>query len=530
MADTTQATVNGTYAAHHAYPSEPYSNHAVVNNTNNYQQPQSSAPANPPANEQKNEISKDEVGWFFVEQYYTTMSRSPKKLHLFYSRRSQFVFGTEAETVPVAVGQKVCISSVCPCLLVLANTDVCLLPQAIAEKIKQLDFHDCKVRVLNVDTQSSFENILVSVIGEISNGSEPSRKFVQTFVLAEQPNGYYVLNDIFRYLSDEDEEFIVDETAPADATAAQQEVPVEATAQAQAEPAEPAVQAQTETQAAAPQVDEKLEQAATPAAEQAQEPAPQANGTTAQEEKPATPAAAPAPAVPAVPAEPEAAKPEKPKSPEPTPADAPTKATTAPAPEKENVQPPKPAVPKTWANVASNRAGSAQAPVPTPVIPVAPPKPAPAPSTTTQQPQPQPQPQQAQAQAQAQPQPSAAPSTTPAPESAPSQPSSNDGSGWQTAGHDNKRQSRAGDDQNVFAYIKNVTEKVDAALLKQTLSRFGKLKYFDVSRQKVCCFPIRRARELELTLECRTAPSSSLLNQPVTLPLSPQTLTRSEPN
>lgn len=465
MADTTQATVNGTYAAHHAYPSEPYSNHAVVNNTNNYQQPQSSAPANPPANEQKNEISKDEVGWFFVEQYYTTMSRSPKKLHLFYSRRSQFVFGTEAETVPVAVGQK-----------------------AIAEKIKQLDFHDCKVRVLNVDTQSSFENILVSVIGEISNGSEPSRKFVQTFVLAEQPNGYYVLNDIFRYLSDEDEEFIVDETAPADATAAQQEVPVEATAQAQAEPAEPAVQAQTETQAAAPQVDEKLEQAATPAAEQAQEPAPQANGTTAQEEKPATPAAAPAPAVPAVPAEPEAAKPEKPKSPEPTPADAPTKATTAPAPEKENVQPPKPAVPKTWANVASNRAGSAQAPVPTPVIPVAPPKPAPAPSTTTQQPQPQPQPQQAQAQAQAQPQPSAAPSTTPAPESAPSQPSSNDGSGWQTAGHDNKRQSRAGDDQNVFAYIKNVTEKVDAALLKQTLSRFGKLKYFDVSRQKNCAF------------------------------------------
>lgn len=26
--------------------------------------------------------SKDEVGWFFVEQYYTTMSKNPNKLHV----------------------------------------------------------------------------------------------------------------------------------------------------------------------------------------------------------------------------------------------------------------------------------------------------------------------------------------------------------------------------------------------------------------------------------------------------------------
>ena len=44
----------------------------------------------------------------------------------------------------------------------------------------------------------------------MSNASGPWRKFTQTFFLAEQPNGYYVLNDIFRYLKedgeDEDEE------------------------------------------------------------------------------------------------------------------------------------------------------------------------------------------------------------------------------------------------------------------------------------------------------------------------------------
>jgi Nuclear transport factor 2 (NTF2) domain len=37
----------------------------------------------------------------------------------------------------------------------------------------------------------------------MSNRGEPWRKFVQTFFLAEQPNGYFVLNDIFRFLKEE---------------------------------------------------------------------------------------------------------------------------------------------------------------------------------------------------------------------------------------------------------------------------------------------------------------------------------------
>ncbi len=43
------------------------------------------------------------------------------------------------------------------------------------------------------------------MLGELSNNGGAWRKFAQTFFLAEQPNGYYVLNDIFRYLKDEDE-------------------------------------------------------------------------------------------------------------------------------------------------------------------------------------------------------------------------------------------------------------------------------------------------------------------------------------
>jgi len=50
---------------------------------------------------------------------------------------------------------------------------------------------------------------------------------VQTFVLAEQLNGYYVLNDIFRYLADEDEEFVSEEVAPAETIAPTEEPAVE---------------------------------------------------------------------------------------------------------------------------------------------------------------------------------------------------------------------------------------------------------------------------------------------------------------
>lgn len=94
--------MNGTYHAHHHpshYVADPYNAHLPVNN--------SAVASGQAGNENKNEIPKDEVGWFFVEQYYTTLSRSPEKLHLFYSRQSKFVSGLEAQKVTVAVGQKV---------------------------------------------------------------------------------------------------------------------------------------------------------------------------------------------------------------------------------------------------------------------------------------------------------------------------------------------------------------------------------------------------------------------------------------
>lgn len=316
--------------------------------------------------------------------------------------------------------------------------------------------------MLNVDSQASFDNILVSVIGEISNKSEPSRKFVQTFVLAEQPNGYYVLNDIFRYLT-EDEEISNEEPTPA---AEQQEAP-----KAPAELAAPAevtavpTDAKVDTESAAHKVDEKLEEETQPNGAAAYPAATgQTNGeTTAQK---ATEASAPA-------AESEPAQTEYPPSPEPTPTAVESKEAAAP---KEEAPAPAPAraVPKTWANIASKPGATA---------PVVPATPAAAPTKASATPSSTQPAVSAAAPATAPSQPAA---TAAAAAPAESKPASNDNSGWQTAGPDHKKtQSRTGDEPNTLAYIKNVNEKVDASLLRDTLFSFGKLKYFDVSRAKV---------------------------------------------
>ncbi|EST06022.1 RNA recognition motif domain protein [Kalmanozyma brasiliensis GHG001] len=135
------------------------------------------------SNASKPAVQPSEVGWLFVTQYYTFLNQNPGRLHCFFTKKSTMVHGTEQEESSPCFGQ-----------------------QQIHDKITSLNFQDAKVFVSNVDTQSSASGgILVQVLGELSNNGGAWRKFAQTFFLAEQPNGYYVLNDIFRYLKDDDE-------------------------------------------------------------------------------------------------------------------------------------------------------------------------------------------------------------------------------------------------------------------------------------------------------------------------------------
>lgn len=128
-------------------------------------------------------VQPSEVGWLFVTQYYTFLNQNPARLHCFFTKKSTMVHGIEQEESSPCFGQ-----------------------QQIHDKITSLNYQDAKVFVSNVDSQSSASGgILVQVLGELSNNGAAWRKFAQTFFLAEQPNGYYVLNDIFRYLKDDDE-------------------------------------------------------------------------------------------------------------------------------------------------------------------------------------------------------------------------------------------------------------------------------------------------------------------------------------
>ncbi|TIB98326.1 NTF2-like protein [Wallemia mellicola] len=124
-----------------------------------------------------------EVGWQFVTQYYNYVNAKPENLHYFYNKDSTFIHGFEDGDERTCFGQS-----------------------EINSRVSEIGFENCKVFVHSLDSQSSADGgILVQVVGEMSNRNGPWRKFAQTFFLAQQQSGYFVLNDIFRYLRDDDE-------------------------------------------------------------------------------------------------------------------------------------------------------------------------------------------------------------------------------------------------------------------------------------------------------------------------------------
>ncbi|KAH8909496.1 hypothetical protein BR93DRAFT_965592 [Coniochaeta sp. PMI_546] len=416
------------------------------------------------SNSSSSNIGKDEVGWYFVEQFYNTLSRSPEKLHLFYGKRSQFVYGVEAEITNVSVGR-----------------------QSIQERIKNLEFQDCKVRVTNVDSQASGENIVIQVIGELSNKSLEPKKFVQTFVLAQQPSGYFVLNDIMRYIDEglDDEEDVVPEAQDASAAiepetsvAPEGRLEPESSPVKTEEPAKEAESAPLDTAV----VDQKLEDVSSAVAESAPatteksaEPAVEAEPTVVKTKEDAQPE--PVSAEKAIKeVEKEEAKEEAPKEPSPTPAPraAPVEKPAPAEPEKPKEAP----KPMTWAS----RIAAAAAPVAKAVVPSLPKIGTPPAQTQARQPAP----------AAAQKAPAPAAQNTEAAATA----SKDQNDEWQSVGADSKRQNRpvsiSGPQETgregAMAYIKYVTDKVQTEDLRAELAQYGELAYFDVNRQKNCAF------------------------------------------
>lgn len=71
--------------------------------------------------------------------------------------------------------------------------------------VESFGYRDCAVILSSVDCMESMAGgILIQVLGELSNDGAAAQKFTQTFFLASvPPSGYFVLNNIFRFLKDD---------------------------------------------------------------------------------------------------------------------------------------------------------------------------------------------------------------------------------------------------------------------------------------------------------------------------------------
>jgi len=77
--------------------------------------------------------------------------------------------------------------------------------QGINEKILSLNFKEFKAEIKTADAQKSYkEGVTVLVTGCLTGKDNMRRKFAQSFFLAPQDNGYFVLNDVFRYVEDDE--------------------------------------------------------------------------------------------------------------------------------------------------------------------------------------------------------------------------------------------------------------------------------------------------------------------------------------
>ncbi|CDO70380.1 hypothetical protein BN946_scf184999.g20 [Trametes cinnabarina] len=400
-------------------------------------------------------VNPSEVGWQFVPQYYTFVNKHPNRLHCFYNKSSTFIHGTEGEDGKPCFGQ-----------------------QEIHNKITSIGFQDCKVFIHSVDAQSSANGgIIIQVIGEMSNKGEAWRKFVQTFFLAEQPNGYFVLNDIFRFLKEESVDEGDEQEQP---EAVSQQPPAEQHVPAPPAPPSPAPPPAAEpepvptTTPAPPQpVAEQPASAPSPAPE-AQ---PQTNGHAPEAKREPTPAPrepSPAPAPePAATASPAPASPPAqqqqpaapvPSAPSPAPAPQPQQQPqqsqqqqafqqAAPAPAA-----PAPSRPKTWASLAAKGASGWGPAVATQS------------RGTSEAPAPH-------------------ASASPAPLNGPQSPAPHVTTRPLARQEPHPAYIAAQSIQTPQCFVKGVTENVTEAALRTTLTtRFGPIKELEIVRNKACAF------------------------------------------
>ncbi|XP_071902295.1 nuclear transport factor 2-like isoform X1 [Coffea arabica] len=120
------------------------------------------------------------VGNAFVDQYYHILHRSPELVYKFYQDSSVL-------SRPDSNGMMTSVSTM----------------QAINDKIQSFDYKNYSAEIKTADAQDSYQGgVIVLVTGCLTGTDNVRRKFTQTFFLAPQEKGYFVLNDVFRYIEE----------------------------------------------------------------------------------------------------------------------------------------------------------------------------------------------------------------------------------------------------------------------------------------------------------------------------------------
>ncbi|KAL6634293.1 hypothetical protein ACP70R_026964 [Stipagrostis hirtigluma subsp. patula] len=122
------------------------------------------------------------VGNAFVQQYYLVLHQSPDLVYRFYQDASRL-----ARPSPDRGAD--------------GGMDTVTTMEAISAKIMQMDV--AKAEIKTVDSQESLGGgVTVLVTGHLTGRGGVRREFSQSFFLAPQEKGYFVLNDIFRFVGD----------------------------------------------------------------------------------------------------------------------------------------------------------------------------------------------------------------------------------------------------------------------------------------------------------------------------------------
>ncbi|XP_071716368.1 nuclear transport factor 2-like isoform X2 [Rutidosis leptorrhynchoides] len=124
-------------------------------------------------------VTASQVGSYFVQQYYQVLQQQPEFAHQFYTDSSTMVRVDGESTVKASAVFE------------------------IHTLIQSLQFTGIEIKTLN-SLESWGEGITVVLSGSVkSKCFSGRRKFFQTFFLAPQEKGYFVMNDIFHFVGDD---------------------------------------------------------------------------------------------------------------------------------------------------------------------------------------------------------------------------------------------------------------------------------------------------------------------------------------